>query len=65
MSLEDFDGLWGLLRMLFLFRKTYFFVEAGRRDTFNGAWPFRRIAVAVLVAIRVFDDSVYREDALS
>jgi len=26
---------------------------------------FRLIAVSVLIVIRVFDDSVYREDALS
>jgi len=51
--------------MLFLLRKTYFSVDAGRWNTFNMAGLFRLIAVSVLIVIRVFDDSVYREDALS
>jgi len=38
--------------MLFLLRKTYFSVDAGRWNTFNMAGLFRLIAVSVLIVIR-------------
>ena len=55
----------GVLRMLFLFQKTYFSVCPGRSNTSGVDESVLHLSFAVRSVERVFDDIVYWEDPVS